>query len=405
MNGQTPYIIGVGPGDPGFLYPLAKELIDRADIVIGGRRQLAEFAPNAPETAVIDKGLASILALIEQNWCAKRLVVLASGDTGLFSIRAYLQNRLPDVPFKVLPGISSLQCLLAHCNANLNDLKIITMHGAADANLQNTVMMNPLTAVFCGGENTPQSIAAKLTRLGFADLTLTVGENLTYPEERVSRGTPTEIAQGDFSDLSVMLIKNADPASRPWPYLPAGIADEAFTRGDVPMTKSEVRAVITAKLRLTPQSRLLEIGSGTGSVTIEAALAAHEGSVVSLEKNPAAVALCRENLARFGLDNVTLIEGEAPAAIPPDAQFDRVFIGGSGGNLADIVKSLGEKPLRVVISAITLESVGEALAALKDCGFGSIEAVQITAARSRAAGSKHLMMGLNPVTIISGERK
>ncbi len=404
MNGQTPYIIGVGPGSPGFLYPIAKDLIDRADIVIGGRRQLAEFAPNAPETAVIDKGLSAILALIEQKWREKRLVVLASGDTGLFSIRAYLQNRLPNVPFKVLPGISSLQCLLAHCNANLNDLKIITLHGAADAHLQNTVMLNPLTAVFCGGENTPQSIAARLTRLKFADLTLTVGENLTYPNERVSCGSPAEIAQGSFSDLSVMLIKNADPAGRPWPYLPAGIADETFTRGDVPMTKSEVRAVITAKLRLTPQSRLLEIGSGTGSVTIEAALAAYNGSVVSLEKNPAAVALCRENLARFGLDNVTLIEGEAPAAIP-DAPFDRVFIGGSGGNLADIVKSLGDKPLRVVISAITLESVGEALAALQNCGFGDIEAVQITAARSRAAGQKHLMMGLNPVTIISGERK
>ena len=138
MSGQTPYIIGVGPGNPGFLYPIAKDLIDRADIVIGGRRQLAEFAPNAPQTAVIDRGLAAILTLIEANWREKRLVVLASGDTGLFSIRAYLQNRLPHVPFAVLPGISSLQCLLAHCNANLNDLKIITLHGAADSLTEST---------------------------------------------------------------------------------------------------------------------------------------------------------------------------------------------------------------------------------------------------------------------------
>ncbi len=405
MNGQTPYIIGVGPGDPGFLYPIARELIDRADIVIGGRRQLAEFAPKAQETFIIDKGLAAVLPFIRANWQAKRLVVLASGDTGLFSIRAYLQNRLPEVPFAVLPGISSLQCLLARCNVNLNDLKIISLHGTANANLQNTVMLNRCTAVFCGGENSPQNVAARLLRLPFANLEITVGENLTYPEERVTTGTPAEIAAGSFGELSVMLIKNADPAARPWPYLPAGIADEKFTRGDVPMTKSEVRAVITAKLRLTPTSRLLEIGSGTGSVTIEAALAAWAGSVVSLEKNPAAVALCRENLARFGLDNVTLLEGEAPAAIPADGQFDRVFIGGSGGNLAAIVAALGKGPLRVVISAITLESVGEALAALAQNGFADIEAVQITAAKSRPAGQKHLMLGLNPVTIISGERK
>ena len=148
----------------------------------------------------------------------------------------------------------------------------------------------------------------------------------------------------------------------------------------------------------------LEIGAGTGSVTIEAALAAHGGRVWALEKNPAAVETCRANIARFGLDNIILLEGAAPEAIP-DEVFDRVFIGGSGGNMAEIVARVlrQDAPLRIVISAITLESVSEALAALKQGGGRNLEIVQAAVARSKPAGSKHLMLGLNPITIIAAD--
>lgn len=405
---NTPYIIGIGPGRPEFVYPLAAQLIAQAEVLIGGRRNLAELAQPGQETMVIDRGLAAVADYIGENWQNRRLVVLASGDTSLFSVRAYLQKRLPQVPFAVLPGISSLQYLLARRGLNLNELKIITLHGSNSANLLNTVMRERCTAIFTGGENSPQAIAGRLAALDFADLTLTVGENLSYPDERVVSGTPQQIAAQQFADLSLMLVENAAPQNRPWPYLPAGLPDELFTRqlGEkpVPMTKSEVRAIITGKLRLEENSRLLEIGAGTGSVTIEAALAAYAGRVWALEKSPAAVATCRANIARFGLDNITLLEGAAPEAIP-DEVFDRVFIGGSGGNMAEIIARVLRQsaPLRMVISAITLESVGEALAALQTNGGQNIEIVQAAVARSKPAGSKHLMLGLNPITIISAD--
>ncbi len=403
---NPPHIIGIGPGNPGYLYPLAAQLIEQADVIIGGRRNLEEFAPSGKEQLVIDKGLASLLDFIAENWQSKRIVVLASGDTGLFSIRAYLQNKLPDVPFRVLPGISSLQYLIARRNVNLNDLKIITLHGSDNANLLNTVARNAVTAIFCGGKNSPQAIAARLTAAAWANLTVTVGENLSYPNERVISGTPAEIAALEFEDLSIMLVENPDVANMPWQYLTGGLPDELFIRDEVPMTKSEIRAIITSKLRLKADSRLLEIGAGTGSVTIEAALIAHEGKVVALEKNPTACALCKKNIAKFGVDNITLIEGSAPQAIPADIDVDRVFIGGSGGSMGGIISLFKEsaKPVRIVISAITVESVAEALTALNECGFENIEIVQAAVARSRKAGSKHLMMGLNPITIISGEK-
>ncbi len=405
---NTPYIIGIGPGQSDYIYPLAAQLIAQAEVLIGGRRNLAELAQPGQETLVIDRGLAAVAEYIGQNWQSRRLVVLASGDTSLFSVRAYLQKRLPQVPFTVLPGISSLQYLLARRGLNLNELKIITLHGSNSANLLNTVMRERCTAIFTGGENSPQAIAGRLQALDFAELMLTVGENLSYPDERVTSGTPQQIAAGQFADLSLMLVENAAPQCRPWPYLPVGLPDELFTRhvGEkaVPMTKSEVRAIITSKLRLEENSRLLEIGAGTGSVTIEAALAAHSGRVWALEKNPAAVETCCANIARFGLDNITLLEGAAPEAIP-DEVFDRVFIGGSGGNMAEIVARVlrQDAPLRIVISAITLESVSEALAALKQGGGRNLEIVQAAVARSKPAGSKHLMLGLNPITIVAAD--
>lgn len=409
MTENTPYIIGIGPGQTDFVYPLAARLIEQAEVVIGGRRNLAELAKPGQQTMVIDRGLAEVAEYIGQNWQSRRLVVLASGDTSLFSVRAYLQKRLPEVPFAVLPGISSLQYLLAKRGLNLNELKIITLHGSNSANLLNTVMREKNVAIFTGGENSPQAIAGRLTALSFADLRLTVGENLSYPDERVVSGTPQEIAGRQFADLSLMLVENAAPENRPWPYLPAGLADELFCRSlgerPVPMTKSEVRAIINSKLRLQPGSRLLEVGAGTGSVTIEAALAAYEGHVWALEKNPEALAVCRANIAKFGLDNIDLLAGAAPEAIP-DVQFDRVFIGGSGGNMAAIVaKAVAHSAgsLRLVISAITLESVGEAMAALQEQGCRNIEVVQAAVARSKPAGGKHLMLALNPITIISAD--
>ncbi len=405
MNGKTPYIVGIGPGNQGYLYPLAQKAIEEADVLIGGKRNLEEFAHLNKETVSIDGKLAPIVSFIEEQWQNKSIAVLASGDTGLFSIRAYLQKKLPEVPFSVLPGISSLQYLIAKCNVNLNDLKIITLHGSNKVNLRDTVARNEVTAIFTGGSNSPQAIAAKLATMGFADLSVTVGENLSYPDEVLVTDTAKAIAQMHFGNLSLMLVKNPSVNERPWPYLTMGLPDESFLRDEVPMTKSEIRAIISSKLRLKANSKVLEIGAGTGSVTIEAALTASEGHVWALEKNPIAVALCRKNIEKFCLDNVTLIEGTAPEAIPELPRIDAIFIGGSGGNMKDIIKKYSNCSVRLVISAITVESVTEALDAMKEYGFENIEIVQAAVARSKKAGSKHLMMGMNPITIVSGERK
>jgi precorrin-6Y C5,15-methyltransferase (decarboxylating) len=403
MFDKTTSIIGIGPGDRGFLYPLAAVAIEKADLLFGGERNLREFAPAGKETFCISNNLCDVASWIEENHGKKNIVVLASGDTGLFSIRAYLQKKLPDLDFQVLPGISSLQYFIAKCNVNWNELKIVSLHGKDHIPLKNIVSRNRYTAVFAGNKFYPQNIAALLTAMDFVDLRLAVGENLSYPEERVVKGTPAEIANMVFSDLSLVIVENPDPMKRPWPYQTMGLPDEAFLRGDVPMTKSEIRAVVNSKLRLKEDSNVLEIGAGTGSCTVEMAFTAYEGHIWALEKNPAAVDLCKANIDRFALDNITLIEENAPAGIPAEISFDAVFIGGSGGHMPEIVSDVADRTKRIVVTAVTVESVGEALDALTGHGYET-EIVQMSVARSRKAGTKHLMQGLNPITIITGEK-
>ena len=190
--------------------------------------------------------------------------------------------------------------------------------------------------------------------------------------------------------------------------------DEWFIRGKVPMTKSEVRAVSLSKLELTPESVLADIGAGTGSVSVEAALSWKVKSVWAIEKNREAVELLRQNIARAeraGAGTIHLLEGEALALLTdPEirGQFQtghrltHAFLGGTSGNMKQILEALLSlnPQMRIVINVIALESVAASVAALKDLSIEA-EIVSVQTAKAKKAGSYHLMQGQNPVYIIS----
>lgn len=402
MKDKAPYIVGIGPGDQRFLYPLAQEVIEEATLLIGGRRQLDIFAHLPQEALEIGDNLAAVAQKIAATWQQQRIVILASGDTGLFSIAQYLQKKLPEVPFKLLPGVSALQYLCAKLGLAWDDMAILSLHGKECHHLRRRVLNQRYTAIFTGGGHSPVAVASQLRNM--EGLRFYVGENLSYANERIVKGDYRQICAETFDPLSLMIVENPLPGAGPWPYRSAGIADELFIRGEVPMTKSEARSVVLAKLRLREDDLVLDIGAGTGSVAVEMALQLPRGRVWAIEKNPEGASLCRQNAEKFLLDNISVIEGEAPAAIPAIPGLSRVFIGGGGGALAEIIDSLGDQALRVVIAAITVETVSESLAILSKYGFEHIEALQVTVARSKQAGDKHMMMGMNPTFIIAGER-
>ena len=249
-----------------------------------------------------------------------------------------------------------------------------------------------------------QALCERLTQAGLGHVRIAVGERLSYPDEAITRGTAQELRSHTFDKLSAALIENDTPGEIDTPGLP----DEAFLRelepGKlVPMTKSEVRSVCLSKLQLTPNAVCWDVGAGTGSVTVEAAMAARRGRVYAVERKDAAFDILRENLRRFHTDNVTPVSGTAPDACADLPAPTHAFLGGTTGHMKEIIALLLEKNprVRIVATAVTLESVAELTECVKAFPFRETEAVSLTAARSRKAGAYHLMTGQNPVYIFT----
>jgi len=189
-------------------------------------------------------------------------------------------------------------------------------------------------------------------------------------------------------------------------YSLPGIADEIFIRGKVPMTKAEVRAITMSKLRLKEDSKILDIGAGSGSVSIEMALIAKRGKVVAIERNPDGIELIKKNAEKFGVSNIEMISGYAPEDIPKE-NYDRVFIGGTGGTMAACLKFTHEllnKDGRVVVNLITIENLYKAKESMKTLGFRNVETIQVQINRGRPVGNVTLMEANNPIFIITGEK-
>lgn len=273
-------IIGAGPGNPDLLSRAALDAIDIADVVIGAHRALVgiDVPPDVVRCELVKT--ADIVAALTDAASWQRAVVVMTGDVGLFSGARRLVAALSgdaQVDVRVIPGISSASYLAARLARPWQDWRFASAHGVACDIVAEAERAGELFLVTSGGED-PSRLSGELVQAGFGDARVTVAERLSYPDERITCATASEIAGQTFDDLNVMLIEFAGgAASSRWPYASSGIPDELFIRGDVPMTKQEVRAVALAKLRLTATDTVWDVGAGTGSVSIEAALVARAG--------------------------------------------------------------------------------------------------------------------------------
>lgn len=399
-------IIGAGPGNPDLLSRAALDAIDIADVVIGAHRALVgiDVPPHVVRCELVKT--ADIVAALTDAASWQRAVVVMTGDVGLFSGARRLVEALSgdaQVDVRIIPGISSASYLAACLARPWQDWRFASAHGVACDIVAEAERAGELFLVTSGGED-PSRLSSELVQAGFGDARVTVAERLSYPDERITCATASEIAGQTFDDLNVMLIDFAGgAASSRWPYASSGIPDELFIRGDVPMTKLEVRAVALAKLRLTATDTVWDVGAGTGSVSIEAALVARAGSVWAVERNAAGVRLIRENADAFGCGNVHAVPGVAPEALAKLPVPDAVFVGGSAGELPSIVEAALEKnsQVRLCVPCVTVETLTEACALLSGSRFKGFEACQVSAARAEAVGSHHLMKAQNPVFLVS----
>ena len=395
-------LIGMGAGTPETLTAQSLAALQRADWIFGAKRLLEQLPAGCTEQRKALYKAEEILAWIAQTK-AETPVVLYSGDTGFYSGAAGLleQLRIQGQEATVLPGISSVQLLAAALGRPWQDWKLASAHGCACDPVAACSAGQPVFFL-TGGAETPDTLCAALVQAGLGKTAVTVGEDLGTAAQKITQGTAAEIAGQSFASLSVLLVEAVPVPIRRTPGLP----DEAFLRGEVPMTKQEIRAAALAKLGVQPEETLWDVGAGTGSVSVELALAAPRGRVYAVECEPDACTLIRKNREKFAAKNLILIEGRAPQALEALPAPDAVFIGGTKGGMAAVVDAvLAKNPhARICISAIALETLSAAIAALTAQGL-SAEVTQIAVSRTRPAGRLHLLTANNPIFLITGERK
>ena len=387
-------LIGIGPFSRDMLTPQAQREISDCDAVFGALSVLEALGTSKP--CFNEYAPSKIREILNNHPSIRRAAVVFRGDTGFFSGASKITQEFINEDLEIIPGISSISALCAKLKVSRDNAVFLSLHGR-DENFVNAVNRNEKVFLLTGGDNTSSIIFKKLSDYGFGDLFGAVGERLSYPDEAITRGKISELAEIKYAPLSVIYIENPSCQNE----MRFGICDDEFIRGDVPMTKSEVRAISLSKLKLNEKSIIWDIGAGTGSVSIECALFAHNGRVFSVEKKGDAVDLIRRNMLKFKADNISIISGEAPDALRDLPAPTNAFIGGSGGNLKDIINAILKKNpnARIVINTVTLEAQAQAFALLKEYGFNEFGAVSVNISRSKKAGAYNLMDAQNPVTV------
>lgn len=393
-------LIGMGSGQSENLTLQGLAALRQADLILGARRLLAVLPAGCTENRAAAYRPDEVAELLQTSG-AENAVLVYSGDTGFYSGASSMMEKLEalGVRARVLPGLSSIQLLAAALGRPWQGWNLVSAHGRTCDPVAECMQGRP-TFFLTGGSEDPATLCAQLAAEGFGDVQGVVGQCLGTPEEKLFRGSVKELAAGRFNSLSVLLVEAAEVLPRRAPGLP----DEAFERGDVPMTKQEVRAAVLAKLAVRPEDILWDVGAGTGSVSVELALAAPRGRVYAVECRPEGCALIKANREKFRTRNLVLVEGLAPAALSDLPAPDAVFIGGSKGSLAAIVDAALDKnpDARICVSAIALETLSAAVAALTAKGR-TVQVSQLAVSRARAVGGLHLMMAQNPIYLITGE--
>ena len=386
--------IGMGPGD---LTERSASIVIGADLLVGAKRML-EAVDSTGKDVLTEYRSDVIARYLDENPRYRNVAVLLSGDVGFYSgatgLLGKLDRNVYDV--NVEPGISSLVYLCAKLGTTWQDAYLTSCHGR-ESNIVNLVGTRAKVFTLLSGQDTVHEMCRQLFEYNLNSVSVTVGQDFGYPTERIFTGTPSQCLDESFGDLCVALIENPTPDTRNSISIP----DEVFTRGDAPMTKSEVRTLSVAKLKLCRDSVVYDIGAGTGSVSIEMALTAYLGKVYAIEREDIAADLIEINKRKFQAANLEVVRGLAPEAMRDLPAPTHAFIGGSAGNLKSIVQCLLDKnpDVRIVINSVTMETMAETMQVVKELNLVEEEFVNVTIAKSRRLGRYHLMTGQNPVYI------
>ncbi|NET33965.1 MAG: precorrin-6y C5,15-methyltransferase (decarboxylating) subunit CbiE [Cyanothece sp. SIO1E1] len=423
---MTPiHVVGIGLQGATGLVDSVRQIVEQATVLVGSDRHLSYF-PQHPAERI---RLESFKQVIEQIRCRcstphVQIIILTSGDPLFFGLGRLLLAELPAELLTFHPHPSAVQLAFSRIKVPWQDAQMISAHGRSLQVLTQALQQGvEKIAVLTDVTNTPGAIARLLLSMDLpSQYQIWVCENLGGTEERVQSLSLTALIDQTFAALNVViLLRQTGTASDGLDLdtLPAlGIPDAMFLSfGDRPglITKREVRLLVLGELALGSDQIIWDVGAGTGSVSIEMARLCPSSQIFAIEKTAMGSSLIKQNCQRFQVENVTPIYGAAPDALKALPQPDRIFVGGSGGQLTQILDFCGAQLISggfLVIALATLEHLNLALTWVEQ-QHSSTEKnltvvpqswqhrlLQVQLSRSVLVGPLTRFAPLNPVTVV-----
>jgi precorrin-6Y C5,15-methyltransferase (decarboxylating) len=394
-------IIGIGLGIQD-LSAKALRHIASAQVLVGGRRQLALFPGHAGEKIIIGRDAAADVKMLKTKLAGRRAAVLASGDPNFYGIAVLFYGNFPREDISVIPNCTAFQAAFARIHEPWDTAVFISVHGRSITALD-TIVRSPGTfAVYCDGVNTPAAVAAYLIgkdRL-LASCPSRVFDSLGAPAEKIFAGSLKQVLRLKNTALSMMIIKNKATGIMP----SLGIPDSFFAHQRGMITRRDVRLAALARLELASGLVLWDIGAGSGSVAIEAANAYPGIAAFALEKDPGRFRQLQKNIQKFRLPTITAVHGSAPAALSEMPSPDRIFIGGSGGDLAAILQQ-AKRRLKpggcIVVNCVVMESLEAVIACFRKWKW-RYEVTSMQLAHLSSGTKPEMFRAENPVFILQG---
>ena len=409
QTGNKIFIVGIGANGRESLTGKGLKEVRQAQILIGANRVLSEFRSSAAKKIHISFDIEKILETIEENR-DKRIVILGSGDPNHFGISKKILERFQKEDVEIVPNVSSMQLAFAAIKEPMDGALITSVHGRGMEGLLESVSAYEKIGIYTDPENNPARVASKLLENGINKYTVYICEDLGTKDERVLKSRLSGITKRVSSPLNIMILirDQGTPNRLPQTDFPLilGIPDEDLSHAGGMITKRDIRLMTLARLKLNEGQLLWDIGAGSGSISIEGAGLLTRGMVYAVEKNKGQVLHIQENIRRFSRKNIKVYEGEAPDILCQVPDPDRVFIGGSGGRLKDILLEV-IKRLRpggiVTVNAVTTATLTNTVQILKEHNF-KVEITSVNIAKSRVLGDTEILDPMTPTFIITGER-
>ncbi len=401
---KTVEILGMGVGNAP-LFPSYEKIIQRADILAGGKQPLDRVMLSDAQRLLISSPLDPVIERIrvaaEEG---KKVVVLADGDPGFFGIGRLLTEKLGRNHVRIHPNVTVLQAAASRLGICWQDIKTVSLHGRKDlSSLFCALAFFDRVAVYTDPDNTPGRIGSEMHMRRVDAFRMYVFENIGLENERMTIHIPEQAAYAKFSPLNFLLLERVRPVEVS-PRI--GMGDDCYLHERGQITKSEVRVAGLAALSISPGHVVWDLGAGSGSVAIEASLLARCGRVIAVEKKQERVDLIHENIRRTGCYHVEVVYGEMPDCLSGLPEPDRIFIGGGTGRNSRIVKESSKrlKPGgKIVMHLVLLDSLYRSLKFFSTEGWPCTVS-QIWISRAKELGGDLHMKAFNPVFIVSADK-